>query len=104
LARALVAVAAIEPDERAKANFLRKAQSAYAAIASKPSTVLCDLSGFPPGFYADELAAFVSIPLRGSQSNPVVRHAADELAILRGEKPVLHSASPYHSNRNQTEH
>jgi tetratricopeptide (TPR) repeat protein len=104
LARALVAVAAIESDEQAKANLLRKAQSAYAAIATKPSTVWCDLSGFPPGFYADEIAAFLSIPLRGGQPNPAVKHAAEELALLRGEKPVLHSASPYHSNPIETEH
>jgi serine/threonine protein kinase/tetratricopeptide (TPR) repeat protein len=102
LARALVAVGAVEPDPKAAANLRRMARDAYAPIALKPAYLLCDLAAFPPGFYADQLESFLRVSLPTDQSDSIVLHAAQELAALRKGVPASSRLSPSPTNPIQT--
>jgi tetratricopeptide (TPR) repeat protein len=75
LARALVAVAAQEPSEKTKREFLRKAEAAYAVVALKPALIFCNVMNNPPGLHSDELDRYLWLAETLNDDSPQVRNA-----------------------------
>ena len=93
LARAFIAVASQETDEKTRTASLRKAETAYAAIALRPAFVFMNAMNNPPGVYADELASYLS----------VAQKLKDESAEVREAQHVFNEL-PQHGNSALTQH
>jgi serine/threonine protein kinase/tetratricopeptide (TPR) repeat protein len=87
LARAYSAAAAVEKPGEARDRMLSKAAEAYERVALRPAFVWYSAQRQPPGFYADEVQDFLSLPM----------HSADgKTTMLRTRLDSLRAAGPVH--------
>jgi serine/threonine protein kinase len=84
LARALLRLAAAQPDRSKARAYRMQALDAYAATALAPASALYVVSECLPGYYADQLAAYLHLARQLGVTSPEVQHAQEQLASMRG--------------------
>jgi eukaryotic-like serine/threonine-protein kinase len=83
LGRALSALAASEKNPAVAASLRQLALKAYSATALKPALIWCSAGSYLPGFYADQLQAYVQITRALGNKNANATAAESSLAHLR---------------------
>ena len=83
LARAYMLAVAHSTDRTQRAGLLRRAATVLAPTALNPATVWQAPSAYAPGFYADQLDAWLRIPSDDQVSQAQREHMIDRLNKLR---------------------
>jgi hypothetical protein len=83
LGRALWVQAASEKNPGVAAGLRQQALKAYSAAALKPALIWCSAGSYLPGFYADQLQAYVEITQALGNKDPNATAAESSLAHLR---------------------
>jgi eukaryotic-like serine/threonine-protein kinase len=83
LAHAMFALASSTGDKRATQDLLRRAQTAYAAVALHPALVRCNAGGGSPGDYGDQLQAYLHVSELLHDRTDTVKRAEAEFRTLR---------------------
>lgn len=89
LARALVAASRKAKDARARREMQHEAAALYAAVAMHPARVWEFARAYPPGFFADQVEAWLQLPHDQSQSDSQRDAMKQALLRLRPSSVVL---------------
>lgn len=96
MGRALVALASHKPNPSEANKLLTEAFQSYSVTVLNPASIWCQPSSYPPGFYGNQLEAYLKLADRLHLSNSDVLRARGRQRGLRPQAADL-------SNRTQTE-
>jgi serine/threonine protein kinase/tetratricopeptide (TPR) repeat protein len=89
LARALVLAARREPVPQKKQQLMEEARETYAQTALRPISIWAQPAMYPPGVYAEDLAAYIRISLDLGVGEADLRQSQKLYKALRVEEPPI---------------
>jgi eukaryotic-like serine/threonine-protein kinase len=98
LARAFAAEAKIGHESKSKTFLIGKEETAYEAMAFHPAVIWTDMPSFPPGFYADQLSAYLQA---ASNLHIVSRRVDLATALYKQLRPFTQIRDQYKKHSDQ---